>query len=167
MLDTSDSFKKIVEYDAVITSEKNRGRMEERECNVIYNAKQLDPENKWCDLESIIRIKSTVEEKGKITKEERYYICSTKDPAEQMLARARKHWGIESNHFILDVSFSEDKCKINIGNTPYNIAIIRRFVLNIINKIKPKRISIALFRRSAGWNDDTLKLFVNKLVNHT
>ena len=45
------------------------------------------------------------------------------------------------------------------------IAIIRRFVLNIIQELKPPRLSITLFRKSAGWDKNKIRSFIEKLRN--
>lgn len=42
-------------------------------------------------------------------------------------------------HWVLDVVFNEDGSGIRHGNAPANMAIVRRFVLNILNQIKTKK----------------------------
>lgn len=54
--------------------------------------------------------------KGKfISLEYRYYISSKTLTAEQAASAIREHWGIESMHWVLDVSMSEDACQIYKG----------------------------------------------------
>ena len=46
------------------------------------------------------------------------------------------HWNIESMHWTLGVVFKEDASVIRKGNIPVNLAMTRRFILNILNGIK-------------------------------
>jgi predicted transposase YbfD/YdcC len=50
-------------------------------------------------------------------------------PADPALfgASVRAHWGIENSlHYVLDVAFGEDACRIKSGNAPENLAFIRK-----------------------------------------
>ncbi|CAM4384349.1 hypothetical protein VIAG107301_14150 [Vibrio agarivorans] len=52
-------------------------------------------------------------EKGKsVDLEYRYYISSKELSAEQAAMAVREHWGIESMHWVLDVTMNEDACQI-------------------------------------------------------
>jgi predicted transposase YbfD/YdcC len=101
--------------------------------------------------------------KGKNEEETRYYLLSQNLSAEKALAAIRSHWGIENKvHWILDVAFGEDQCKIRKGNAPQNLAIMRHMALNLLkilkkNTPKLKRISIKQMRKMAGWNAHFLK----------
>lgn len=93
-----------------------------------------------------------------------YYISSSNNSAEVMLKNIRSHWGVESMHWILDVVFNEDASSIRQGNAPANMAIIRRFVLNILNKIKTKRETRPKMMLTMGWSPKNLKRFTNALI---
>jgi hypothetical protein len=46
----------------------------------------------------------------------------------------RQHWSIENQlHWILDVTFGEDACRIRTGNAPENIALLKRWSINLLN----------------------------------
>jgi hypothetical protein len=46
----------------------------------------------------------------------------------------RQHWGIENSlHWVLDVTFNEDAYRVRSLHAPPNLALIRRFALNILN----------------------------------
>ena len=91
--------------------------------------------------------------------ESRFYISSrVMSPADANEA-VRKHWFTENkNHYVLDVSFSEDANQIAKGNAPENIAIIRRITLNLLKTMKPtmKRASYKVMRKMAGWENSFL-----------
>jgi predicted transposase YbfD/YdcC len=42
--------------------------------------------------------------------------------------------GIENSlHWVLDVTFNEDTCRVRSLHAPRNLALVRRFALNILN----------------------------------
>ena len=73
------------------------------------------------------------------------------------LARAvRGHWGVENGcHWILDVTYREDESRIREEALRENFAGLNRFTLSLL-KQHPDRTSLAMKRRSCGWNDDYL-----------
>ena len=51
------------------------------------------------------------------------------------LAQAiRKHWGVESNNWILDVTFNEDNIRIKAKNQAYIMSRLRAFSLQLLRK---------------------------------
>jgi len=89
--------------------------------------------------------------------ETRYFISSSQATASQMLAAVRLHWGIENQlHWVLDMTFGEDQCRIRKDNAPTNVAIIRHAALNMIRQAKKKRMTIKRIRKAAGWDDSIL-----------
>ena len=59
--------------------------------------------------------------KGKTTIETRYYISSLLNNARKFGESVRSHWGIENSlHWVLDVGFREDDCRIRKDNAPQN-----------------------------------------------
>lgn len=139
-------------------SEKGHGRIEKRTYGLYQNIngfKKLHPQ--WNMFKSIgfVTLRRTIG--TKITEETRYYISTLTD--EQKFAEAsRKHWGIENSlHWVLDVVFHEDACRIRAKNAAENIAIIRRAALNVVTLDTKNKRSKRLKRLRAGWDDDYLK----------
>jgi hypothetical protein len=67
----------------------------------------------WEHLHAVMRVQiETFDSKGKsVSTEERYFISSlplARLTAEQWLLLVRRHWGVETAHQVLDVSFEED-----------------------------------------------------------
>ena len=54
-------------------------------------------------------------------------------------------------HWLLDVAFKDDLSRYRAGNGAKNMAIVRRFSLNLIRANKAKR-SIKTKRKAAGWD---------------
>ncbi len=109
-------------------------------------------------IKSLIRIESKREINGKISEEKRYYISSIQGDAKMMLHCIRSHWGIENKlHWVLDVQFNEDMCRIRKGHAPENMAIVRHMAINFINKFKTdtkSSISIKRIQNKAAWSDE-------------
>ena len=57
-------------------------------------------------------------------------------------------------HWVLDISFNDDQCRIRKGNAPRNIAVIKKAVLNLLHIIKKDRPRVSLkgMRKMAGWD---------------
>ena len=53
------------------------------------------------------------------------------------MAASRSHWGIEHQlHWVPDVAFREDDCRVRPGNAAENFAVIRHVALNLIRAAK-------------------------------
>lgn len=139
-------------------SKKGHGRIEKRTYGLytkINTFKQLHPQ--WSMLESIgfVSLKRIIG--TKTTEETRYYISTLTD-AQKFAEASRKHWGVENSlHWVLDVVFHEDDCRIRAKNAVENIAIIRRAALNLITLDTVSKRSKRLKRLKAGWDDEYLK----------
>jgi hypothetical protein len=67
----------------------------------------------------------------------------------------RQHWRIEnSQHYVLDVVFKEDNSRITFDGAIENIALFRRFVMNILKQCDCGTPSQKVKLKKAGWNDD-------------
>lgn len=122
-----------IEYD------KGHGRIEERKAFVTEDIDWLQELHNWPGLKSVGIVISSVEKKGKLSTETRYYISSLESDAEKFNKTARSHWSIENKlHWRLDVLFNEDKCCIRNDNAAENMDILRKWALNIIQKAKDK-----------------------------
>jgi predicted transposase YbfD/YdcC len=83
---------------------------------------------------------------GKKTEERAYHLGSVKT-AEEYARGVRMHWGIESTHWSLDVTFREDASRTRRGCAPQNLALLKRLVLNMVKKDKEKYPKKSLKRR--------------------
>ena len=103
---------KNIEVKTAKTMEKNGGRIETRIC---YKAPSLDWfENRfdWAGLTCVFAIDRISETPTATSKERSYYISSLDLPSSELLKLTREHWKIEAMHHQLDVTFSEDECRI-------------------------------------------------------
>lgn len=122
-------------------TEKNKGRIEEREVSVSHQIQRINGYQKWEGLKSIIRIKSRRGEGADV--EIRYFICSIKLSPSQALSLTRTHWQIENNHHrMLDVYFHEDKWQNRMKIAATNLAVLRRLAGSIMFKLNPGKAMI-------------------------
>ncbi|MSQ84562.1 MAG: ISAs1 family transposase, partial [Myxococcales bacterium] len=95
---------------------------------------------------------------GKTTKETAYYIVSEATAtAKNVLETTRNHWGIENRlHWVLDVSYAEDKQRVRDHNTAESLGILRRIAAGMIAQVTGERMSGHGLRQTCGWNPDVL-----------
>lgn len=87
--------------------------------------------------------------------EERYYISSLTGNADFINRAVRKHWYVENKlHWVLDVIFKEDYCRVRTGNGAENMNIIRKIALNTIKRDKSVKTSIKNKRKMCSWDDN-------------
>jgi predicted transposase YbfD/YdcC len=148
----------------------NHGRDEVRECYAVEITKNDIKEKlfsnitDWENLKTIAAVSTqrTSKVTGEVSLQSRFYISSLSANAKEILTRTREHWGIENSlHYVLDVTFQEDKSRVRKINATKNFALIRKVALNIIKsspfKQKKKISSLAGVRRFASFNEDFLE----------
>jgi predicted transposase YbfD/YdcC len=137
----------------------SHGRVVLRSIRCVQDIEWLPQLKEWEKLKGFIEVVSHRTEKGKKSREHRYYITSLEADAEKLARIIRSHWGIENNlHRQLDVNFMEDASPVNTGHAAENLGIFRRMALNILGAGK----GLLERRRRAAWNEDYLTELVEK-----
>lgn len=86
-------------------------------------------------LQSLVMVVRVRHLWNKTTHEVQFYLSSLESNAHKLGRAIRQHWGIENGlHWTLDVTFSEDACRIRTGHAPQNLAVLRRIALNALNR---------------------------------
>lgn len=156
-LEQKNEFKG-VKHDYHSEYDKGHGRIEHRECWTTNQIDWIEGTKDWAGLSSIAMVKSKRIIGDKETTETRYYISSLTSNAQLIARSVRAHWSIENTlHWTLDVTLNEDASRIRARNAPENMAIIRRIGLNLLQKAKPKDMSIKGLRKGAGWSKRILE----------
>jgi predicted transposase YbfD/YdcC len=89
---------------------------------------------------------------GKEHTDIRYYLSSLPLNVAVFAKCVRNHWGIENTcHWSLDVTYNEDGLKSRNRLGTENMAWLRRFTLSLL-KQHPGKMSLAMKRKSCGWN---------------
>jgi predicted transposase YbfD/YdcC len=137
-----------------VTTEKGHGREETRTYLQLPAPKELPGFVLWKGLKSIGIVTSHCLRDGKETIEVRYYISSLAVSVKRFAHAIRSHWGIENGcHWSLDITYREDESRIRNKHMRENFAWLRRLTLSLL-KQHSGRESVAMKRRSCGWNDD-------------
>jgi len=138
------------------TVDGDHGRIETRSVTVIHDAAWLNHRHNWPGLKAVAIVESTRESGGKIEKETRFYITSLDAPASRVGPAIRDHWSIENGlHWVMDMTFRDDECRVRTDHAPANLAVIRHLAQNLI-RLAPGKESIRLRRKAAAWDDDYL-----------
>jgi len=139
-----------------MTEETGHGREETRHYIQMPAPKTLPGFSRWKGLLTIgVAILHCIRD-GKQTVDTRYYISSLPMGVKQFAHAVRAHWGIENTcHWILDVIYREDESRIRNEHLRENFAWLNRFTLSLL-KQQPDKDSLAMKRRSCGWNDEFL-----------
>lgn len=136
------------------------GRIEKRQCWVLSGQESLAflrNYGDWANLQTIVMIESERHLEGEISHETRYFISSLANDAQLILESKRAHWGIENKlHWVLDVAFAEDDCRVRQGHAPHNFAILRHVALNLLKQESSAKGGIKAKRLKAAWDEDYL-----------
>jgi predicted transposase YbfD/YdcC len=116
-------------------TDAGHGRIEERSCRAAEAKWLAERHPDWKGLRSIAAVTARRIDKktGGESLETRYYITSLDPDPKAILAATRAHWGVESFHWTLDVTFDEDRCRTRKDASALNFAVIRHTGYNILS----------------------------------
>ena len=138
------------------TVDGEHGRIETRTYTAFHDIAWLQERHDWPGLKGIVMVESTREIADKIEHETRFYITSLVWLAHQLGPVIRSHWAIENSlHWVMDMTFRDDECRIRTHHAPANFATIRHMAHNLLRNARGKD-SLRLRRKLAAWNDDFL-----------
>lgn len=145
-----------VKHSTYQQRQKGHGRVQTRRYTVIDDPSylhEINAEGRWWQLKSILQVERTREVNGTVTRQRDYYIASLADPACAMARVIRGHWGIENGlHWRLDVVFREDASRVRTDHAPANVAVLRRFALNLLQRERSYRRGLQAKRLKAAWD---------------
>ncbi len=136
---------------------ESHGRFEARRCWATSDLEWLEGREEWDGLKSVVLIESERFVGEKLSVEQRYYLSSLPNDAKVLNEAVRSHWGVENSlHWVLDMTFDEDRSRIKKENAPENFGVLRRLALCLLKKESSSKRSIKGKRLQAGWDDGYL-----------
>lgn len=152
-----DTDFKGLEHDSYDKRERGHGRDEYRSYVVLHSTDGIRDAHEWAGLKSIGMCYSERTVEGKTSTETRYFIASKKASAKCLGKALRNHWSIENRlHWQLDVTFDEDRNRVQRRNAAENLALLRRLTLSLL-QAHPAKLSIAKKRFAAALDCDFLE----------
>ena len=144
------------------TVEKSHGRIETRITTVTDDIAWLKQSHGWPGLRSIVMVESVREIGAQSERETRFYIASLAPDAAALAAAIRSHWSIENGlHWVMDMVFRDDECRIRKKNAPANFATVKHMASNLLRRA-PGKDSLRVKRRLAAWDDDFLATLITR-----
>jgi predicted transposase YbfD/YdcC len=126
-----------IDYSYDVRVESGHHRREKRQVTAVALNQMggLYKEAQWSGLQTIVRVVRIRHLWNKTTTEVMFYLSSLPPDAQTLGKAIRQHWSIENQlHWVLDVTFSEDASRIRTGNAPENIALLKRWSINLLNQ---------------------------------
>ena len=111
-------------------------------------------------VKTLVQVHTTTEQAGQIRCETSIYLASLPLDIDRIAAAIRGHWGVEAMHWILDVQFKDDFSRYRQGYGAKNMAVVRRFALDLVRAAKIKD-SVKTRRLVAALSTDYLLLILN------
>jgi predicted transposase YbfD/YdcC len=110
---------------------------------------------RFATIKTIVKVHARTEYADRCSFDTRHYISSAPLDIERLASGGRAHCGIESMHWLLDVGFKDDLSRYRAGHGAKNMAVVRRFALNLVRanksrgsiKTRRKRLRLSLGMR--------------------
>jgi predicted transposase YbfD/YdcC len=161
------------ERQSATQADKGHGRREQR---VIETTAKLNAHLAtlgWSSVRQVFRLVRQRQQRDpetgelKTTRELAYGITSLsreQADAQQVAAHVRAHWKIENQlHYVRDVTFHEDACRIRTGHGPQHLAAARNTAMAIcrLNNYS----NVAATRRDFAWNPQRIFSLLGFVTN--
>ena len=123
----------------------------------------------WEGLKSIGLVKKTIDKSdGTRVEEKRYYISSLLLDISVFSNAIRKHWNVENKlHWQMDFTFKSDDNTTMNKKALFNLQIIKKFCLTILNEVKKeKNKSLKRIRKDIARNVEKETIEIFKLLRN-
>ena len=143
------------------TTEKSHGRLEVRQATLFaISHLPLDPRWDQSGLATLIVVsrRTTQIAKQIFSADVSFYLSNAQvQPHDQplqieLVTAIRQHWHVESDNYIRDVSFQEDRVKTKDTNQGHVLASLRTFAIRLLRQANSQNFRAAL----DDFNDDPL-----------
>ena len=117
------------------TTEAGHGRIDERSYFLCKIPADFAVKKEWPWVKAIgYSVRITEHADGRQTDEVRYYMLSRYLSGKRFSEAVRRHWSIESMHWVLDVTFREDDSRTRERTLGNNLSWLRRFAVTLLKR---------------------------------
>lgn len=117
------------------TRDTGHGRIDERSYLLSRVPADFAVKKEWPWVKAIgFSVRVSQHADGSETDEVRYYILSRYLSGKRFGEAVRGHWGIESMHWVLDVTFREDDSRTRERTLGNNLSWLRRFAVTLLKR---------------------------------
>jgi predicted transposase YbfD/YdcC len=144
------------QYRVYESVEEAHGRIDERSYFLAPVPRDFAPAADWPQVKAIgYAMRWTTHADGSQTSEVRYYVSTRYVSGKRFAEAVRGHWGIESMHWVLDVTFREDESRTRERTLANNLSWLRRFAVTLLKR-HPAQDSIKGKMLHCGYSTDFL-----------
>ena len=130
-----------------MSTTKGHGRLERR---TLTTSTLLNESLDWPGVGQIYRLLRERQIKGKISRETVYGITSLtpgESGPDRLLELTQTHWHVENRlHWVRDMTFQEDACRVRSGSAPQILAAIRNLATYLLQPLTFPSIAAACRR---------------------
>jgi len=134
-------------------TDAGHGRIESRSYTQLRVNELIPAAAHWEGCQTVIQVRRERDLKNKIETQTEYYISSLPVNLTQIANSIRGHWEVENKgHWVLDVVYKEDESRIRREHAAENLAVARRFALNLA-RLHSQKNSMKGKLKQAMWSD--------------
>ncbi len=164
-----DIIKSGYEGSYSLTREKSHSSIITYEYYQTEKVKWYEEYKEWEKLRSLGIVKKTIEKAdGKKVIEKRYYISSLLLDINNFSNAIRKHWNVENKlHWQMDFTFKSDDNRTINKKALFNLQIIKKFCLKILNEVKKvENRSLKRIRKSMSRSIEIESIKIFKIIRN-
>jgi len=141
-----------VRYHAVETSDEGHGRRDDRSYRLVELPRGFAAAKDWPWIKAVgFALRLTTHADGRQSSDVRDHISTRFLSGKRFAEAVRGHWGIESMHWTLDVTFREDDGRARERTLTNNLSWLRRFAVSLLKR-HPARDSLRGKMLRCGYN---------------
>ncbi|WP_016922590.1 ISAs1 family transposase [Prochlorothrix hollandica] len=134
----------------------------------LHDLPPLHEAHLWPNLSSIVVVRRQRLLWNRSTEEVQFYLSSLPADSPRIAPAIRSHWGIENSlHWVLDVNFGEDDCRVRSLHATRNLALIRRYALNILRSDTTVKGSLRQKSKRAAMDDSYMTSLITQAFSQT
>ena len=152
-LESTSEINSLLSYQ--LKTEAGHHRLEKRSCFClpVAQVQRLYQSEQWNGLNTIVMMSRERHLWNKTQAETQFYLSSLPCNAQLVSSAIRQHWSIENQlHWVLDVTFNEDKSRIRQGHSPENFTLLRRMAIGLLNQETKSKRSLRQKTKRAAMN---------------